>query len=87
MLRDFLRGRVREVISKVMAAEVTELGRSKRYPPSLWDFHAATASGCVLMEGAKGKVFCSRDRQRAADGTSRKVELTSYTVANDPQLL
>ncbi len=39
------------------------------------------------MEGAKGKVFCSRDRQRAADGTSRKVELTSYTVANDPQLL
>ena len=87
VFRDFLRGHVREMICEVMAAEVTELCGPKHHPTSEDHFRAGTSTGRVLVEGDQEEVVRPRVRQRAADGTSREVELASYKAAKDPQQL
>ena len=87
VFRDFLRGHVREMICEVMAAEVTELCGPKHHPSSQDHFRAGTSTGRVLVEGDQEEVVRPRVRKRAADGTSREVELVSYKAAKDPQQL
>ena len=87
VLRDFLRGQVREMICEVMAAEVTELCGPKHHPSSPDHYRAGTSPGCVLVEGDQEQVVRPRVRRKASDGTSREVELASYTAAKDPQQL
>ena len=87
VLRDFLRGQVRQMICEVMAAEVTEICGPKHHPSSHDHFRAGTSVGRVLVEGEREKVVRPRVRQRASDGSSREIELASYKAAKDPQQL
>jgi len=75
------------MICEVMAAEVTELCGPKHHRSSPDHYRAGTSPGCVLVEGDREQVVRPRVRQKASDGTSREVELASYTAAKDPQQL
>ncbi len=87
VFRDFLRGHVREMISEVMAAEVTELCGPKHHPSPSDHYRSGSAAGRVLVEGEREEVARPRVRQKSSDGTSCEVELASYQAAKDPQQL
>ncbi len=87
IFREFLRGHVREMISEVMAVEVTELCGVK-HSRSQCDHHRAGSSpGRILYEGEREEIVRPRVRRTNADGSSQEVELVSYRVAKDPQQL
>ena len=87
IFREFLRGHVREMISEVMAVEVTQLCGVK-HSRSESDHHRAGSSpGRILYEGEREDIIRPRVRRTDADGSSQEVELASYRVAKDPQQL
>jgi hypothetical protein len=55
VFRDFLRGCVRQMLSDVMAAEVTELCGPKHDPSASDCFRAGSSPGRVLHEGQRGE--------------------------------
>ncbi len=77
VLRDFLRGQVREMICEVMAAEVTELCGPKHHPSSRDHYRAGTSAGRVLVEGEQKQVVRPRVRRRTSGGASCEIELAS----------
>jgi len=87
VFRDFLRGHVRQMISEVMAAEVTELCGPKHSPRDGDHYRAGSSPGRVLYEGEREEVVRPRVRRAAPGGTGQEVELSSYRVANDPEQL
>jgi len=87
VFRDFLRGCVRQMLSDVMAAEVTELCGAKHDPSDSDCFRAGSSPGRVLHEGQREEVLRPRVRRKRADGSSSEVPLASYESANNPDAL
>ncbi|MCM2369209.1 IS256 family transposase [Aporhodopirellula aestuarii] len=87
VFRDFIRGHVREMISEVMAAEVTQLCGPKHAPHEGDHYRAGTSPGRLLYEGEREEVVRPRVRRRGDDGASHEVELATYRVAKDPSQL
>ena len=82
VLRDHLRGLVREMITDVIAEEVTELC-GPRHQPTGGDFYrAGTAPGRVIHDGQREPIVRPRVRQRNATGGSEEVSLETYKAAN-----
>jgi transposase-like protein len=87
IFRDHLRGFVREMISEVMAAEVTELCGPKHNPSNSEYVRAGSSSGRVLVEGERESVVRPRVRKHNDDGNSEEFVLSTYAAARDPSQL
>ncbi len=87
VFREYLRGCVRQMLTEVMAAEVTELCGSKHRPNDSDHFRAGSSPGRVLHEGQREDVIRPRVRRQLADGSSEEVTLASYSSANNPDEL
>lgn len=87
IFREYLRGCVRQMLSDVMAAEVTALCGAKHQPNDSDHFRAGSSPGRVLHEGQRQEVLRPRVRRRQADGSSEEVILCSYESANNPDEL
>jgi putative transposase len=87
IFRDHIRGCVREMISEVMAAEVSELCGPKHHPVESDHFRAGSSTGRVLFEGEREDVTRPRVRKRNANGRSEEVVLATYQAAGDPSQL
>ena len=87
VFRAFLRGHVREMISEVMAAEVTELCGPKHAPSPGDHYRAGSSPGRVLVDGEREEVVRPRVRCQDDQGASHEVELATYRVAKDPTQL
>ena len=87
IFRDHLRGFVREMISDVMASEVTELCGPKHHPSNSEYVRAGSSTGRVLVEGERESVVRPRVRKRSDDGSSKEVVLATYDAARDPSQL
>ncbi len=87
VFRDHIRGCVRQMISEVMASEVSELCGPKHHPDQSDHFRAGTSSGRVLLEGEREEVVRPRVRKRNNDGSSEEVVLATYQAAGDPAQL
>ena len=85
MFRDHLRGFVREMISEVIAPEVTELCGPK--PSNSEYVRAGSRTGRVFVEGERESVVRPRVRKRSDDGSSKEVVLATYDAARDPSQL
>ena len=72
------------MICEFTAAEVTEFCGSKHYPSSGDQSLTGLSPGRVRHEGQREEVTRLCVRQRTADGSRHKVELTSYNAAKDP---
>ena len=70
IFRDHLRGFVREMISDVMASEVTELCGPKHQPSSSQYVRSGSSSGRVLVDGERESVVRPRVRKYGEDGNS-----------------
>jgi putative transposase len=87
VFREHLRGCVLQMISEVMAAEVTELCGEKHSPNGAGIFRAGSSSGRVLHEGRRVDVTRPRVRQRDENGATTELPLATYQAACDPQQL
>ncbi|MFT7629579.1 MAG: putative transposase [Mariniblastus sp.] len=87
IFREHIRGCVREMISEVMASEVSELCGPKHHPTESDCCRAGTSSGRVLFESEREDVIRPRVRKRNADGSSEEVVLATYRAAGDPTQL
>jgi transposase-like protein len=87
VFRDHLRGCVRQMISEVMAAEVTELCGGKHSPNGDGVFRAGSSPARVLHEGRSVDLTRPRVRQRADNGATTELPLATYQAACDPQQL
>jgi transposase-like protein len=86
IFRDHLRGCVREMISEVMAAEVSELCGPKHKPDNSHYVRAGSSTGRVLVDGERESVVRPRVRKHTDDG-SKEVVLSTYQAARDPSQL
>ncbi len=85
VIREYLRGTVRQMLVAVMAEEVAELTGQKYQPLADNDhFRAGSTNGQVLLEGNREKVCRPRVRRKKGDGTSEEVRLKTYAAAQDP---
>lgn len=83
--RSFLRGAARDLILRVMSAEVERLcGPAYRPNEKSAHFRAGSAKGSVLHEGRSEQVKRPRVRRRKGDGESEEVALTSYAAGREP---
>ena len=87
VFRDHLRGAVRQMISDVIAEEVTQLCGPKHHPTDSDCYRAGTAPGSVVYESEKESVTRPRVRRHKPDGSSEEVELATYQAARCPQQL
>jgi transposase-like protein len=87
VFRDYLRGCVRQMLSDVMAAEVTELCGSKHAPNGSDCFRAGSSPGRILHEGQREEVVRPRVRRKRTNGSTSEVSLASYESANNPDEL
>ncbi len=87
IFRDHLRGCVRQMISEVMATEVTELCGPKHSPSGGEVFRSGSRPGRVIFEGQREDVVRPRVRERQANGSTREVPLASYESARNPERL
>lgn len=87
IFRDHLRGFVRQMISDVMASEVSELCGPKHQPSDGDHFRAGSSSGSVLHEGDREDIIRPRVRKLNEDGSSEEVVLATYKAARDPSQL
>ena len=87
VFREYLRGCVRQMLSDVMAAEVTELCGAKHRPNDSEHFRSGSSPGRVLHEGQREDVLRPRVRRHLSDGSSEEVVLASYESANNPDEL
>ena len=84
---EYLRGCVRQMLSDVMAAEVTESRGAKHRPNGSEHFRSGSSPGRVLHEGQREDVLRPRVRRHLSDGSSEEVTLASYESANNPDEL
>ena len=84
--RSFLRGATRELILRVMAAEVEELCGVAWHPDKSGGYsRAGSALGSLLHEGRKEAVKRPRVRKKGeGGGASEEVILRSYQAAREP---
>jgi len=87
IFRDYLRGCVRQMISEVMATEVTELCGPKHSPIGSEVFRSGSSPGRVIFEGQREDVVRPRVRQRQANGSTTEVSLASYESVRNPERL
>ena len=87
VLRDHLRGMVRQMITDVIAEEVTELRGPKHRPTDGDMYRAGTAPGSVIHEGERESILRPRVRQKNHDGSSQEVTLATYGAARCPEQL
>ena len=87
ILRDHLRGMVRQMITDVIAEEVTELCGPKHQPTGGGMYRAGTAPGSVIHEGERAPISRPRVRQNKDDGSSQEVTLATYEAARCPKQL
>lgn len=88
VLRDHLRGMVRQMITDVIAEEVTELCGPKHHPVSGNMYRAGTAPGSVIHDdGQREPIRRPRVRQNNDDGSSQEVTLATYEAARCPEQL
>ena len=87
VLRDHLRGMVRQMITDVIAEEVTELCGPKHQPTGGDFYRAGTAPGSVIHDGGRESIVRPRVRQINDDGRSQEVTLATYEAARCPELL
>lgn len=87
VLRDHLRGMVRQMIADVIAEEVTELCGPKHQPTGGDMYRAGTAPGSVIHEGQRESITRPRVRQKKSDGSSEEVTLATYEAARCPEQL
>lgn len=88
VFRDHLRGLVRQMISGVMAEEVTELCGAKHRPSGDGTcFRSGSSPGRVIYEGQREEILRPRVRQRTDDGSTSEVPLSTYQAASCPQQL
>ena len=87
VLRDHLRGMVRQLLTDVIAEEVTELCGPKHQPTGGDMYRAGTFPGRVIYEGQREAVVRPRVRQRNSDGSSEEVKLSTYEAACCPDQL
>jgi len=83
VLRDHLRGMVRQMITDVIAEEVTELCGPKHRPTGGDMYRAGTALGSVIHDGQRKTISRPRVRQKNNDG-SKEVTLATYEAARCP---
>ncbi len=83
----YLRGCVLEMISEVMAAEVTQLCGTKHSPAGEEYFRSGSSPGRVIFEGKREEVVRPRVRERQTDGKTEEVPLASYESASNPEEL
>ena len=87
IFREHLRGCIREMISEVMAAEVSDLCGPKHSPTDSAHFRAGSSSGKILFEGNREDVVRPRVRKLNEDGSTAEVVLATYKAARDPAQL
>ncbi len=87
VFREHVRGCVLQMISEVMAAEVTELCGGKHSPNGDGIFRAGSSPGRVLHEGRRVDVTRPRVRERDDNGSTTELPLATYQAACDPQQL
>ena len=87
VFRMHLRGCVLQMISQVMAAEVSELCGPKHRPSASDCFRSGSSSGRVLVDGEREEIVRPRVRTRDKEGRSREVNLETYRVASCPEQL
>ena len=87
IFREHIRGAVLQMISSVIAEEVTELCGPKHQPDHSSHFRAGTARGSILHDGEKETVVRPRVRRRKPDGSSEEVVLETYQAARCPDQL
>ena len=87
VFRTHLRGCVLEMISEVMAAEVTALCGTKHHPAGGDYFRSGTSSGRVLVDCEREEIVRPRVRQRSEEGGSSETPLETYQAANCPRKL
>ncbi len=85
VFRTHLRGCVLQMISEVMAEEVTALCGTKHHP-SDDDYFRSGSSGRVLIDGEREQIVRPRVRQRQDEGSS-EVPLQTYQAASCPREL
>lgn len=86
VFRDHLRGAVRQMISDVIAEEVTQLCGPKHHPADGDCYRAGTARGSIVYEGERESVKRPRVRRRT-EGGNEEVELATYQAARCPEQL
>ena len=69
VFRAYLRGCVRQMLTDVMAAEVTELCGAKHRPSESDHFRAGSSPGRILHELQREEIERPRVRKRLPDGT------------------
>ncbi len=87
VFRDHLRGLVRQMISDVMAQEVTDLCGPKHRPRGEGCYRNGSSVGRVIYEGGREEVVRPRVRQQNEDGSTSEVPLASYRAACCPNQL
>jgi transposase-like protein len=78
---------VRQMITDVIAEEVTELCGPKHRPTGGDIYRAGTALGSVIHDGRREPISRPRVRQMSDSGSSREVTLASYEAARCPEQL
>ena len=87
VFRTHLRGLVRQMITDVMAEEVTALCGAKHQPTDESHFRAGSSPGRVIYEGQREPVIRPRVRRQNEDGTTSEVLLSTYEAAKCPEQL
>lgn len=87
VFRTHVRGCVLEMISEVMAAEVTSLCGAKHHPAGGDYFRSGSSSGRVLVDGEREEIVRPRVRRRHEEGGSSEVPLETYQAARCPRQL
>lgn len=87
VLRDHLRGMVRQMVTDVIAEEVTELCGPKHRPAGGDFYRAGTAPGSVIHECQREAIVRPRVRQKNDDGRNQEVTLATYEAARCPDQL
>ena len=85
VFREYLRGVTREILSGVMAEEVSALcGPACNPNPEATCYRSGSAAGYVYMESRREQVSRPRVRRRTNEGTTEEADLRSYRAAQDP---
>ncbi|MCK4394321.1 IS256 family transposase [Candidatus Bipolaricaulota bacterium] len=84
VFREYLRGATREILTEVMAQEVSELCGPAYHPDKeAACYRAGSALGYVYMESRREAVVRPRVRKRTKEDNTEEVALPSYQAAQD----
>lgn len=85
--RSFLRGKIRDLLTRVMAEEVSLLCGEKHKPNGADCTRAGTAPGYALVEGNRESIRRPRVRREKENGKTAEVPLGTYAIMRDPAQL